>query len=131
MARAPTILAAGFVAAAAVAAFPGETHAAPEHWPASAAAVPASGASPFAGGRGAAIDESLLPSDPPSEIHPCSQHPTVLLWTREFSSSPLFDRQSGSVLRSRHAFFLRARLARQVPPGFDLAPVAANCFVRG
>src|SRR5580700_9159 len=98
---APTTLTAGLVVAAVVAAFPGEMRAAREHWHASAAAVPASGASPVASGRCAAIDESLLPAEPLSEIHPCSRHPTALLWTREFSSFPLFDRQSGSVLRSR------------------------------
>jgi hypothetical protein len=131
MADAPTTLVAGFAVAAAVAAFPGETHAAHEHWPASAAAVPASGASPFASGPRAATDESSLPSDPLSEIHPCSRHPTALSWTREFSSFPLFDHRTGSVPTSRHAFLLRSALARQVLPGSDLAPVAVNCFVRG
>src|SRR5271154_302286 len=126
----PITLAAGLVAAVAAVALDG-MHATHEHWPSSAAAVQASRVSPSAGEHRAAVDESLLPSDLPSAIRPYSQHPVVLSWTREFSSSPLFDHRSGSVLASRHAFFLRAALARQVPLGSDLAPEAVNRFVRG
>ena len=126
----PITLAAGLVAAVAAVALDGmrATH---ERWPSSAAAVQASIVSPSACEHRAVVRESSLPSDPPLAIRPYSRHPIALLWTREFSSSPLFDHPSGSVLASRHAFFLRAALAWQVPLGSDLAPEAVNRFARG
>src|SRR5271169_3674663 len=119
------------LAAAVAASVLDETHAAHERSPSSVAAGPASRVSPSACEHHAAVDESSLLSDPPSAIRPCSRHPTGLLWTREFSSSPFLDLRSGSVLASRHAFFLLAALAPQVPLGFDLAPESVNRFARG